>query len=165
MKKKIIASVAAVAVIGGLGLSQLQEHEGRVNQTYIDPVGIPTVCYGHTGRFAKRGAAYTNSECQTILTEDLQSHDKAMHKCIRVPLTRGQHDALLSFTFNVGPTKACRSTMFRKLNAGDYSGASREFNKWTYGNVRGRMVRLPGLVRRRADETRMFNSGGELVAH
>jgi lysozyme len=69
-----------------------------------------------------------------------------------VSLNQGQYDALVDFTYNLGPAALQGSTLLRKLNAGDYAGAAAEFPKWCHA---GRAV-LPGLVTRRARERAMF---------
>ncbi|MDP2640772.1 MAG: glycoside hydrolase family protein, partial [Betaproteobacteria bacterium] len=47
-----------------------------------------------------------------------------------------------------------KSTLLKKLNAGDYSGAAAEFPKW---NKAGGKV-LKGLVARRAAEAELFQA-------
>lgn len=162
MNKKAIASVAALGlVMGAVGVNSLKGHEGKRNRAYLDPVGIPTICYGHTGPDVRMGMSLTDKQCDELLIKDLTAHDRAMHRCVKVKMTRGQHDAVLDTFFNVGPGKLCKSTLVRKLNAGDYAGASRELPKWKYAG--GRV--LPGLVKRRADAQKLFNSGGPIVEH
>ncbi len=73
-------------------------------------------------------------------------------RLVKVPLTQGQFDALVSFAFNLGAAALAGSTLLRKLNAGDCAGAAAEFGKWVHadGTV------LPGLVTRRARERALF---------
>ena len=71
-------------------------------------------------------------------------------RCVSVPLTQNELDAYVSFAYNVGTANFCRSTMARKLNAGDYAGACAELRRWVY--FKGKV--LPGLVSRREDEYR-----------
>jgi lysozyme len=68
---------------------------------------------------------------------------------------QGQFDALISFSFNVGLGNLQRSSLRMKHNRGDYEGAAEEFMKWTKGG--GRV--LPGLVKRRLDEQRLYMRG------
>jgi lysozyme len=81
-----------------------------------------------------------------------------------VPLTQGQFDALVSFTFNMGPggrgvkdgfatlANGNPPTLRRKLDAGDYDGAATEFAKWANPPLLG--IRI-----RRAREQRLFKGG------
>ena len=150
LTKKLLAYgfTAAVAVSGGYLVAP---REGKVNTAYLDPVGIWTVCYGNTGKEAKKGNTYTDEQCLDQMAEDLASHDKQMMNLIRVPLTDYQHAAFLSFTYNVGVGNFKSSTMLRKLNSKDYNGACQELVKWIYAKGQ----KLNGLVNRRQDELKM----------
>jgi len=148
--KKLLAYgfTAAIAVSGGYLVAP---REGKVNSTYIDPVGILTVCYGNTGKEAVKGKTYTDEQCLDQMADDLASHDKQMMNLVRVPLTDYQHAAFLSFTYNVGVGSFKSSTMLRKLNSKDYVGACNELVKWIYAKGQ----KLNGLVNRRQDELKM----------
>jgi lysozyme len=129
--------------------------EGMRYVGYLDPVGIPTVCAGHTGPEVRAGMRVSPAECVALLNKDMQTAGRDVARCVRVPVTREQFDALTSFTFNVGGGAMCRSTLVRKLNAGDCTGAAAEFSRWTRAGGK----ELPGLVRRRAAERAMFEGG------
>jgi lysozyme len=150
--------VAAVAAIGAAGLLLTQQSEGLRLTAYRDPVGIPTICYGHTGPDVKLGMRLTKQQCDDLLWQDIQTHQPVIlqyrrENCIKdAPLTANQRDALTDFIINVGTGKFCRSTMARKLAARDYIGAADEFPKWRYAN--GKV--LPGLVKRRQRERDLF---------
>jgi len=148
--KKLLAYgfTAAVAMSGGYLIAP---NEGKVNTTYLDPVGIATVCYGNTGKEAKLGNKFTDAECLDQLAKDLASHDKQMMNLVRVPLTDYQHAAFLSFTYNAGVGNFKSSTMLRKLNSKDYEGACEELSKWVYAKKQ----KLNGLVTRRQQEKDM----------
>ena len=75
-----------------------------------------------------------------------------MLRHVKVPLTQGQFDVLVSFAFNFGEAKLASSTLLKLLNAGDYDGARKQINRWVYSNGK----KLDGLIRRRARETEMF---------
>lgn len=153
---KYLQGLLAAAVIGTAGLSLIQTSEGYRPKTYRDPVGIPTNCWGHTGSDVVPGQTKTRDECEAILGRDIVSHYQGVRACVKVPMNVNQMDAVVSFTFNVGVSKFCKSTMARKLNSRDYVGAADEFPKWKYGVVNGRTTVLPGLVTRRAQERALF---------
>lgn len=71
-----------------------------------------------------------------------------MLRLIAVPLTDGQFDGLVSFTFNLGAGALQRSTMRRKLNRGEQDGIPAELMKWVWAGGQ----KLTGLVRRRKAE-------------
>ena len=71
---------------------------------------------------------------------------------LKVPINQNQFDALVSFSFNCGSGALKKSTLLRKLNARDFSGAANEFLKWNKSNG----IILEGLVKRRKDERELF---------
>ena len=87
-----------------------------------------------------------------MLTDDLLATEDAVKRLVNVPLTQGQFDALVSLTFNIGVAQFQKSTLLRKLNAGDLAGAAEEFLRW---NKAGGKV-AEGLVRRRVAEKGRF---------
>jgi hypothetical protein len=78
--------------------------------------------------------------------------EAVVEKLVKVELKQHQFDALVSFAFNCGEGALAKSTLLRKVNNKDFAGAAQEFHKWTHGG--GRV--LPGLVRRRASESLLF---------
>lgn len=138
-------AIALVCVSGFEGLRQT---------AYLDPVGIPTICFGETAG-VKMGQRRTLDECKAMLADSLEIANKAIERCTRVPLPAERQAALVSFAYNVGGGAYCSSTLVRKLNAGDTRGACNELSRWT----RARGIELPGLVRRRAEERAMCLKG------
>jgi lysozyme len=123
--------------------------EGKENKTYIDPVGIVTVCYGNTGKEAILGKSYTDDQCLDQMATDLKEHDKQLMSAVKVPFKSDyQHAAMLSFVYNAGIGNFSSSTMLKKLNAKDYDGACQELTKWVYAKKK----MLKGLVIRRSLE-------------
>ena len=141
-----LASVVGAATAAILLLT-VPKWEGTVNEGYKDPIGIVTACVGHT-KTAELGRPYTDAECEKLLIDDLVEHAEGVKRCVKVPLTKGQLAASVSFTFNIGITKFCKSTMVKKFNAGDYAGACAELSRWTRAD--GKVLR--GLVERRKQE-------------
>ena len=147
-KAKLIAKIGATAV--ALVIPVVTYYEGKVNRTYVDPVGVLTSCYGHTGPELRPGQTFTDEQCLAQLEADLTKHAIALY-CVRTPLTDGQKAAFLSFAFNVGNGAFCGSTLVRKANVGDMPGACSELSKWVFAGGK----QLPGLVKRRAAERAM----------
>lgn len=145
--------------ISPTGVSLVKHFEGLFLQAYLCPAKIWTIGYGHTGLkhndgTVKRGRVITEDEAERLLALDLNTkYAPGVKRLLRVPVTQAQFDALVSFHFNTGALNS--STLLRKLNVGDTAGAAKEFDKWTRGG--GRV--LPGLVRRRRAERRLFETG------
>ncbi len=146
MKGKITA-LAATGILAAAAVV-VTKWEGKHNEVYLDPVGIPTVCYGHTGPDVKPGLRFTNSECEALLREDLLEAKRIVNRCIPRPMRPHQEAALISAAFNIGPKVVCGSTLQRKALAGDWAGACAELGRWKF--AKGRVFK--GLILRRADE-------------
>lgn len=128
-------------------------YEGRELIGYLDPVGIPTICYGHTAT-AKLGQVKTDAECEELLQQDLGWSLAAVDKHLpsAPPATRA---ALGSFVYNVGIGSFESSTLLRKAKAGDMVGACNELTRWVYAKGR----KLNGLVTRRESERELCLAG------
>ena len=137
--------------INQAGIELLKRAEGLRLTAYKDPVGIWTIGYGST-RNVKPGMRISAEEAEQLLKMDLWRFEKAVQVLTKVPLTDNQFSALVSFAYNIGENALAKSTLLRKLNAGDYQGAAKEFRRW----VKAGGITLPGLVRRREAEMQLF---------
>lgn len=139
--------------ISKAGLDLIKQFEGLYLKAYRCPAGVPTIGYGHTAGVAM-GQTITQQQADDYLRRDVRQFERAVERLVKVPLTQGQFDALVSFAFNLGEGALAQSTLLRLLNAGDYAGAAAQFERW---NKAGGRV-LPGLVRRRAAERALFEA-------
>lgn len=139
--------------ISNNGINLIKKFEGLELKAYKDSVGILTIGYGHT-HGVKAGDAITGQQADAFLREDVQVAELAVNTNVKVKLTQGQFDALMSFVFNLGSGNFVKSTLLKKLNAGDYAGAADEFGRWI--NAGGKP--LTGLIKRRAAEREMFTT-------
>lgn len=140
-------STVAALVISAATLVGIATHEGYFGEVYLDVGGIPTIGFGETKGVAK-GQKTDPVRAIIQLNQSVNEHAIGMVKCIRVPLTQGEYNAYLSFTYNVGVNAFCNSTLNKKLNAMDYNGACKELLRWD--KVKGTPVL--GLTRRRQAE-------------
>jgi lysozyme len=147
---KLRVFLAALGLTAAAAVTPLViDHEGVVLKTYPDPIGIPTACIGETGPHIQYGQVYTHEQCMDMLRARLEKEWAGVSACIKREITLKQAMALLSWTYNVGVTAACKSTLMRLLNAGEPAAVwCKELLRWT--KAKGR--ELPGLVRRRRDE-------------
>lgn len=147
------------------GLKRIIAFEGIKLNAYQCPVGIWTIGVGHTGYVdgapVSRGMKITKSKAIELLREDVQCFELYLNRQpFAARLTEGMFDALVSFVFNVGEGAFETSTMRKLLCIGSApKDVAKEFLKWVYGTVNGKKERLPGLVKRREAERRMFLSG------
>jgi lysozyme len=140
------------------GRALIKAHEGKRLVAYRCPAGVWTIGYGHTSAAGapevKPGMRISQIEADAILARDLEAFEKGVRSLVKGPLTQGQFDALVSFTFNVGLGALKRSTLLKRLNAGQHKAVPAELMKWTRAGGR----ELPGLVRRRRDEAELWRS-------
>ena len=139
----LLGSIAGTALVASVAY-----WEGTEYKPYYDVVGVLTVCNGYTGPDIIPGKTYGKQECDSLLKKELTTHGMGVLKCTKVPLNQNQYDAYASFAYNVGVGAYCKSTLLKKLNAEDYTGACNELLKW---NMAGGKV-YKGLTRRREAE-------------
>lgn len=128
------------------------KHEGCKLKAYLCPANIWTIGYGHTGTDVTEGKVINQAEADRLLVTDLEKFCMAVDRIVHLELTDNQFSALVSLCFNIGATAFGKSTLVKKLNERDIIGAVQEFPKWNKGG--GKV--LPGLVKRREDEQRLF---------
>jgi GH24 family phage-related lysozyme (muramidase) len=139
------------------GIDLIKQFEGFSPAIYICPAGYPTIGYGHVVKPQERqqfASGITPEQAETLLRQDVQTAERAVLRLITVPLTDGQFDALVSFTFNLGAGALQRSTLRRRVNRGDHAGVPPEFRKWVWAGGR----KLQGLVRRREAEAYFYQN-------
>lgn len=142
--------------INAAGLELVKYYEGLRLNAYVDPVGVWTIGWGHTGPDVYPGQTITKKQAEDLLEADLLKHEDYVDSVVKVRLNDNQRSALVSFAFNVGNGALGGSTLLRKLNEGDYHGAAKEFSRWVKGTINGVRVTLPGLVKRRKAESDLF---------
>lgn len=147
------------------GVALIKQFEGLRLEAYADPAHgwkVPTIGYGHTDAAGApkvyKGMKITAQKADEILRADLGQYEQAVNAAVTVPLNENQFAALVSFTFNLGAGNLRSSTLLRKLNVRDYTGAAAEFPKW---NKAGGKV-LAGLTKRRNAERALFESKADM---
>ena len=139
------------------GLDLIKRFEGFSPTIYTCPAGYPTIGYGHLVRDRERDrftGGISREEAEELLKRDVLWAERGVLRLISVPLTDGQFDALVSFTFNLGTGALQRSTLRRKVNRKEHGEVPGEFMRWVWAGNR----KLRGLVVRRAHEARQYAS-------
>lgn len=114
--------VAAVALVS--------QFEGFSTKAYQDAGNVWTICYGET-KGVKRGDTATRAQCDQQLVKSLIAHNEPLTKLPR-ELPDNVHLATLDWVYNVGETKATKSTLWKYLQQGAYPQACDEFTKWRF---------------------------------
>jgi lysozyme len=139
------------------GVDLIKQFEGFEPKIYLDAAGYPTIGYGHLVRdyereWFKNGISEAAGEA--LLIKDVLAAEQAVLRLVKVPLTDGQFDALVSFTFNLGGGALQRSTLRRKVNREEHADVPPEFVKWVWAGGK----KLRGLVRRREAEAAFYQA-------
>lgn len=139
------------------GRKFIQNFEGLRLDAYLCPAGIWTIGYGHTFGVQK-GMKITKQQADEFFLKDIQKFENAVNTFVKVKLTQGQFDALVSFTYNCGIENFKNSTLLKKLNQSDYTGCSEEFVRWNKIYTNGKLSPCEGLTNRRKSEQKLFLS-------
>lgn len=138
------------------GLKLIEKYEGCKLKAYRCPAGILTIGYGHTSAAGSpkviEGMIITKEQAEQILDNDLSMFEHELNAMLTREVTQHQFDALMSFTYNLGVGAMRKSTLLKRVNAGEFDKVRAEFMKWT--RAAGR--ELPGLVERRRAEADLF---------
>lgn len=145
-----------IAALSGLALliKVVGDFEGVRLAAYLDPVGVPTVCYGETAG-VKLGDRYTLQQCKDMLAKSLEKYIAGIEHCVKVPLPEKRWVALVSFAYNLGVKGACKSSVVRLINAGQTRSGCNALLEYKYAMG----LPLPGLLKRRQAERALCLDG------
>jgi lysozyme len=135
------------------GLALIRQFEGFSAKPYLCPAGKPTIGYGHLIKNGDFPGEISKIEAEKLLKQDVMVAESAIFQLVKVELTQNQLDALVSFIYNIGTKAFEKSTLLRKINEKKPEEAAGQFSRWVYGNGR----KLPGLIARRAAESKLFS--------
>ncbi|OHC76314.1 MAG: muraminidase [Rhodospirillales bacterium RIFCSPLOWO2_12_FULL_58_28] len=143
------------------GLALIKRFEGFSATPYLCPAGWWTIGWGAIHGLDGQPVTaatppVTEEEAETLLRRDVAVAERAVLRLVNIPLADGRFDALASFAFNLGGGALQRSTLRRKVNREEHDDAPDEFRKWVWGGGR----KLPGLIRRREAEARIYAGAG-----
>ena len=135
------------------GIDLIKRFEGFSPTVYFCPAGYPTIGYGHVVKKSEDFSdGVTQGEAEELLRLDAQIAERAVLRLITVPLTDGQFDALVSFTYNLGSGALQRSTLRRVINRKNHQNVPVQLMRWVWAGGR----KLRGLVRRREAEGMLY---------
>jgi len=147
------------------GLDLIKQFEGFKDYVYICPAGKPTIGYGHVidsklklVALTKAAPRMTREKAEELLKNDVKEAENAINSSVKVNISQGQFDALVSLIYNWGAYNFKISSGLRKLNAGDYNGAAIEFFSKERGVVSIKKEFSLGLYRRRQAELALWES-------
>ena len=135
------------------GRALIKKFEGCELEAYQCSANVWTIGYGHT-QGIKEGDVCTQEDADRILEEDLEEFEGYVQEAVNVPLEQHEFDALVAWTYNLGPSNLRSSTMLKRLNDSKFDQVPLEMRRW---NKAGGKV-LDGLVRRREAESLLFTN-------
>lgn len=151
-------------------LTLIQSFEGyarRLNdgtdkvKPYADAVGVPTIGYGSTyykdgRRVALSDPPMTKAEASDLMQDQIdRKYEAAVIRLTTARISSLSMGALTSFAYNLGEGAYKGSNLRKAVNEQRWSDVPAEFAKWRMAKG----VVLPGLVRRRAAESALFQRG------
>ena len=131
------------------GLNLIKKYEGCRLTSYICPAGVLTIGYGHTGKDVKPNQTITKKKAISLLKKDLARFERHVQSYNYIyEWTDNEFSALVSFAYNIG-------------NIDQLTADGRR----THSQIRTAMLKyvkangktLPGLVKRRKAELKLFN--------
>ena len=136
------------------GVNVLVAREALRTEAYLDSAGHWTIGVGHTSGAGEpdvyQGKKITKEEALDILRRDVKEFEDAVNATVKVPLTQNEFDALVSFCFNIGVSGFQRSSVVKRLNAGDKDRAAQAILSWK---------KPPEIMSRRRGEQQEFALG------
>jgi lysozyme len=157
LQGRIFAALIAAGVstpVAYVAVDHTVPSEGFMTELHLDPVGKATTGIGHLvlpGEKPKQ----TMSEQEVIdqFVKDWVKHQNLVSTKVKVPYrTEWMKGAVIDFTFNKGIGNLSSSTLLKDLNAQRYDKACERLTDWVYGTVKGKKVKLPGLVIRASEQ-------------
>jgi len=141
--------------------------------------GKLTIGWGSTldlnRKMIQPGQKIDRETAERLLGRDMLEASDFVKKMVKVPLSQNEFDALVSLTYNTGAKNVAKSNLLKKLNAGKYDEAAKEFWDWNKQTVNKKdpqtgktiinsrtgkpqtmKVTLDGLTHRRVIEESLF---------
>ena len=141
--------------INNAGLALIKSFEGLRLTAYQCPAGIWTVGYGHTGPDVYRDDTIRETEAEYLLKGDLLKFEHGVEEFLDgVPASFNEFSAMVSLAFNIGLGNFRKSSVLKFHKQGKKAFAANAFLLW----VKGGGKKLPGLVRRRVAERKLYVS-------
>lgn len=138
-------------VVSAMAIGTITQWEGFRSEAYVDMAGVTTIGYGST-KDVKIGDRIDEKGARTrLIFEARDIYGVALNNCVKAPLNQSEYDAYISLMYNIGSTAFCRSTLVKKLNQEDYTGACEQIKRWN--KVKGKEIQ--GLTNRRESEYKL----------
>ena len=146
-------------------ISLIKHWEGFYSKAYLCPANIPTIGYGTirypNGQKVRMGDIISEPVAEACLHHECAECARGVTEAVKVDINQNQFDALVSFTYNLGIGAFRGSTLLKKINAGEFDEAAKEFDRWVHIIENGAKKKLEGLINRRQEERSLFEKIGD----
>lgn len=164
---KLLYTIDDLIDTNAAGLSIIRSSESLMLRWYLCPANVWTIGYGTTEgslpnvtRKLMPGPIDERAAEKLLVRGLITTYEPGVERH-GLYLTENQFSALVSFVYNIGAAAFAKSTLLKKLKAGDYLGAADELLRWTRG---GGEFLLGLLLRRQAERALFLEEPEELRA-
>lgn len=169
--KGVVCSIASVlAIVFNIGselktsengLRHVAGEEGCRLKPYQCSANIWTAGLGHTQGVTPE-VILTEQQVAEYFVEDIAAAERVVNQHIIQTASQGEYDMMVSFVYNLGAGNFTRSTLLKKFNQGNHTGACNEYPRWVF--VNGKNCRLEqsncaGIPKRRSKEQHVCVNG------
>ncbi len=138
------------------GIAFIKSFENCSLTAYQDSAGIWTIGWGHI-LGVRQGDTCTQEQADNWLAQDIAAKAKQVDlECFDVPTTQNQFDAMCSLAFNIGSAAFCASGVVAWHRLNRPAKAADAFLLWDKAHVRGQLIEVPGLLKRREAERELY---------
>ena len=125
--------------------------DGRYRSTFDKLGRVWNIGPGITKGVTK-DTIWTQAQLDAAEQSEFADVEACVARSVKVPITENQRVALESLAYNIGDSGFEHSSVLRDVNAGRLDAVAQDFLLWVH--CHGAVV--PGLVKRRKDEVRLF---------
>jgi lysozyme len=135
MNSRARITIAALS-LSAAGLVGIAVREGYTDAAIIPTKGdVPTYGFGMTtrpdGTPVQLGDRTTPVRALMDTASKLDTmYEASVRRCVKVPLHQAEYDVYVSMAYNIGTSAFCGSSIVKRANAQDYTGACEAILMW-----------------------------------
>lgn len=146
-------------------INLIKSSEGFSAKPYLDTNGKYSIGYGSQkmpdGSLVKASDTISQADAFALLKSRVNKEFlPSVQRQVKVPVTQGMVDALVSFAYNMGAYYLPTTTLLSELNSGRYTVAASKFPDFNKATIKGVKKELSALTTRRNKEKTLFLSDG-----
>lgn len=127
----------AALTLSAAALVALVSQEGYTDKAVVPVKGdVPTVGFGSTyrddGTPVQMGDTITPPKALKRTLAHVQRDENGLRNCVSGPLTQGEYDVLVGFSYQYGVVAACKSSVVKNINAGRYPEACDAYARYRF---------------------------------